>query len=338
LRNGYEHITDDRGPHAAETIWREAADALGAEMRRISTFLEFRLGSKTTRIGLQMTTPLTDRVSWLLMADKALTLELLAEAGIPVPKHVMVDAADLRSARAFLAQASPPLVVKPVESSGGSGVTGNVRTVRQLRAALTSAGRLDERVLVEQQVEGDSYRLLFLDGRLLDVIRRPLPQLTGDGTSTIEALLFREFERRIAAGGDAAGYKPPIVDLDCLFTLAAGGHRLGEVLQAGRSIVFKTATNYSGRDKTETVEASLVGGIVEPARRAAEVLGVRLAGVDVITTDPRRPLAETGGVVLEVNTPGLDHHYNVADPTRATRVAVPVLAALLGVDAPASRA
>ena len=40
--------------------------------------------------------------------------------------------------------------------------------------------------------------------------------------------------------------------------------------------------------------------------------------------------------MLEVNTtPGVHYHYHVLDPSRAARVAIPVLAAVLGVDAPA---
>ena len=63
---------------------------------------------------------------------------------------------------------------------------------------------------------------------------------------------------------------------------------------------------------------------------AAAAVGLRLAGVDVVTTDISRPLSETGGVVSEVNGgPGLHHHYLVADSARATPVAVPVLQKLI---------
>ena len=63
---------------------------------------------------------------------------------------------------------------------------------------------------------------------------------------------------------------------------------------------------------------------------AAACVGLRLAGVDLVTPSLEGSLAETGGVVLEVNcTPGLHHHYLVAEPDRATRVAVPILRRLL---------
>jgi D-alanine-D-alanine ligase-like ATP-grasp enzyme len=51
-----------------------------------------------------------------------------------------------------------------------------------------------------------------------------------------------------------------------------------------------------------------------------------VAGVDVITPDASQPLEQSGGVVAEVNgTPGIHHHYHVADKANATPVAVPIL-------------
>jgi len=170
--------------------------------------------------------------------------------------------------------------------------------------------------------------LLFLDGELLDTLRRTKPRVTGDGHSTIETLIFRESQRRVEAEGPS-GLKPFIVDLDCLFAIEHAGYRLDSVLQAGESIVVKSATNYNGPEETEAMPEQAVFAIVEPARRAAAALGVRLAGVDVVTTDPALPLHQTGGVILEVNAvPGLTHHYNVVRPSGATRIAVPILRAL----------
>jgi cyanophycin synthetase len=321
------------GPGASEQMWRDAAAELGADVRRLTpTFLEFRLGSATTRVAYEITTPFTDRVSWLLMNDKALSYRVLSEASFPIPEHVALDAADVHSADAFLERTTPPLVVKPAEGAGGAGIAGHVCTPAQLRAALHNAGRFDQQVIIERQVDGDSYRLLFLDGRLLDVIRRPLPRLLGDGLATVGELMLREYERRVTAGADAVGFKPFEVDHDVLFALERGGLRLNSILGAGDSVVIKTATNFSGPEQTETVHDGVGEEVIAPARQAAELLGARLAGVDIVTTDPRRPLGDTGGAILEVNMPGLAHHYNVRDRPRATRVAVPVLAALLGLD------
>lgn len=312
-----------------DTMWRQAAAELGAEVRELAPkLLEFRLGDTVTYVHGQ-TTPFADRVSIRVASDKLLSYRLLHEAGLAVPEHIVVDVRDTAGAAQFLDRFGVPCIVKPAEGGGGSGVTGEVRNKRQLHRALVYAGRFHERALIERQVSGDSYRILVLEGEVLDIIRRPRLRLRGDGHSTVEQLMFDEYERRIATNG-VAGLKPLAVDLDCLFALEGVGYRLDSVLEPGQEIAIKTATNFNGPEHSLTLSPPFPDALVEPARRAAGVLGVRLAGVDIVADDLDAPLEQSGGVILEVNpVPGLNHHYNVADPASAARVAVPILHALL---------
>jgi cyanophycin synthetase len=276
------------------------------------------------------TTSYADRVSIHVASDKLLAYRLLQRAGLPVAEHHVVDVTDLAAATAFLHQVGGACVAKPAHGGGGAGVSGEIRTRAQLRRALVAAGRYDDRAPIERQAAGDAYRVLLLDGEVLDVLRRTRPTVDGDGSSTIEQLLFREHARRANDQGPY-GLKPFVVDLDCLFTLETFGHTLRDVPALGTPVVVKTATNYNGPSASSTFPRPYPEALVEPAREAARVLGVRLAGVDIVTVDPSVPLAGCGGVILEVNPiPGLNHHYNVANPDDATKVCVPILRALLG--------
>ena len=254
-----------RGARVVEGMWQDAAAELGAEMVVLSpTLIEFRLGPAVARVS-QQTTPFSDPVSTRLADDKPLAYRILEEAGVPVPARAVVGAGDYAAAAAFAASTAPPFVLKPVQGAGGRGVAGQVRTLDQLKRALVHAGRFSPDVLIEQQAPGDSYRLLFLDGMLLDTLRRPQPRVVGDGLTTIESLIFREAQRRVE-DESASGLKPFIVDLDCLFAIEHAGYRLDSVLPPGESIVVKSATNYNGPDENETFPAEAAGGIVGPAR------------------------------------------------------------------------
>src|SRR5688572_32104639 len=46
-------------------------------------------------------------------------------------------------------------------------------------------------------IAGASYRLLYLEGRLIDAVRRDPPTVTGDGYSTIRRLIAHENRRRL---------------------------------------------------------------------------------------------------------------------------------------------
>jgi cyanophycin synthetase len=206
-----------------------------------------------------------------------------------------------------------------------------VRSADELRRAVFRASRSDERVVIERQAPGDVYRLLFLDGELLDEVRRLSPRVVGDGRSTIDELIAAENLRRVESRG-RAGLDVLVVDLDCVFTLERAGLGLRSVPAAGETVAVKTVSNENRAEDNETLPGdALADGLVEEARAAARAVGVRLAGVDLITPDPTRSLREAGGALIEVNgTPGLHHHYLVADPAAATKVAVPVLRHLLG--------
>jgi cyanophycin synthetase len=313
----------------SRTMWEAAARELEAEFRELSPGL-FRIQRNGVAVQLLgQRTPLADPVSTELASDKALARQLMAEAGVSVPESGVFAPRAFSSARTFLESAAGPCVVKPRWGAAGGGVTGSVSNADQLGQALRRAGTVAEDVLVERQVAGDHYRVLLLDGEVLDVLRRLHPRVIGDGASTIEQLMAAEYERRLATEG-LDGLKPLHVDLDCLFTLEASGLRLDTVLPAGVAARVKTATNNSSSRECTTFTAPVSPELIAHARAAAGALGVRLAGVDVLTTDPSVPLAESGGVVLEVNpTPGLWHHYNVTPTADATRVAVPILEALL---------
>ena len=324
------------GAHWREAIYREiwgnAATSLGAEMLPLSSgFLEIRREGLSTRVWQQFV-GLDDAVTLRLALDKPLVHRLLSAERVPVPAHSRMAFSDGRAALDFLARSGGPVVVKPASGTGGGGgTTADVSDARQLARARMRAARFSPEVLIESQAPGAVYRLLFLEGELIDVLRNHPPRLTGDGRSSVARLIARENERRMTGRG-RAGLTPLRVNLDTALALERAGRSLATVLAAGTTVDLQTVTNDNRVEDTETVREPLANDVVDTARAAAEAVGLRLAGVDVITSDPTRPLAETGGVVAEVNGhPGLHHHYLVADPARATDVAVPVLERLLEV-------
>ncbi len=73
--------------------------------------------------------------------------------------------------------------------------------------------------------------------------------------------------------------------------------------RAGAVIRLKQAINENAIQENEPASGLLSPEIVTAAVRAANLVGLRLAGVDVICRDPSLPLAKGGGVILEVNAP-----------------------------------
>lgn len=323
-------LAGERRNALVRSMWTTAARALGAEIEEIApNMFEVRRNGSAVRVFGQRT-PFADPVSDALASTKALAYDLLSQAGISTPDRMTTCAPADARAKAFLGSGSGACVVKPISGGGGGrGVTASVVSASQLARAIRLARVFSPDAMIEREVEGDHYRFLVLDGKVLDVLKRLQPSVCGDGVSTIEKLMLTEYERRIASE-TTAGLKPFSIDLDCLFTLDRQGLRLTSVPEAGGRVIVKGTSNISGPRECTTFRGPISASVRDEVLTAARVLGVRLAGVDVLSRDISQPLRATGGVILEVNSaPGLFHHYNVAEPEAASPVAETVLRALL---------
>jgi cyanophycin synthetase len=297
-----------------EQIWESAAAELGARFRKLGHGIcEISRDGLVTRVQ-QNCTAIDDFVTMTIALNKTLVYRLLAEEGLPIPRHVEFTLRTISRAAAFLEQAPGGYVVKPASGTGGGqGITTGIRTRRQLAWAALQAAEASGDILLEEQIHGDNYRLLYLDGVLLDAVERRPPGVTGDGRSTIRRLVEEANATRLRRGGTIAQVLISI-DKDMKHTLARQGLSLSSVPAAGAVVPVKTVVNQNFAGENVTVTDRLCPSIVEDGARAARCVGVRLAGIDVITPDPTRPLADTGGVILEINTtPGFHYHYHKND-------------------------
>jgi D-alanine-D-alanine ligase-like ATP-grasp enzyme len=287
---------------------------------------EIRKGEKSTRI-IRERVMLNDAISIEIAETKPLARRLLAAAGLAVPESCEFDPGRPEPAYRFLGEHEPPFVVKPTTASGGRGVTTNIRTPVQLDDAAMLAARFGPRLTIERQAAGEVYRLLVLADRVIDVVRRLRPRLSGDGKATIAQLIAAENRRRL---DDASSFVGLPIDFDCLFTLEAQGLKLSSVPAAGETFTPRTVTNYNAEFENERVNDRIGEELRVEALRAARCLNLRLAALDIVTTQLDRGLGESGGILLEVNpVPGLYHHYRVANESRTPNVAVEILQRLL---------
>lgn len=302
--------------------WEAAADALGAEFIELQPGLwEVRLGEARTRIAgdrVQLDNPVTLAVA----GDKELCYRFAARVDVRVPRHGVFWRGEHDAAWRMVSEDGHPFVVKPARgTSAGIGVTVGIRTRAELLDAMAVAAIRDDRVIVERLIPGETCRLLFLDGALVDAVRRRGVRLEGDGTRTVSQLL------------EAAGLQALERDRLSRSTLAAADLRLQSVPPAGTRVVVRGVPGSAPAvEEVRTVyDESITNHVnprlVEEASRMVAAVGTAWAGVDVVTLDPSLPLSSQGAL-LDVNTtPGILHHCRPGpDPCG---VAVRVLRRLL---------
>lgn len=297
-----------------QRTWREAAAKLGGTWTSLGSGIgEIEVDGRRTRV-MENVSEVDDPVTLAVLHDKPLVHRLLKDEDIAVPRHAAFTMGDLAPALAFLRSNDRDCVVKPAGGTGGGrGVTTGIRTVAHLARATAVAAVYGDELMIEEQLAGDNYRLLFLDGEMIDAFVRRLPTVVGDGKRTIGQLIRGVNDARLQAGANISQVLLS-VDFDVRRTLAKQDLSLRSVPATGQVVTVKTVVNENGGADNATATQLLCASIVEDCTRAVKALRVRFAGIDIVTPDPTVPLAESGGAVLEVNgTPNLYYHYKKKD-------------------------
>lgn len=246
--------------------------------------------------------------------DKAYAAYFLSRMGYPVPEgeaffsdhwaKTIGARRGLHVAARYAKRLGYPVIVKPNSLSQGSGVH-LVRTKRELMRAISEISKKDRVYLVQRRVPGDDYRIVVLDGQVISAYQRLPLTVTGDGRSTIAALLRRKQTAFETTGRDTViRFDDPRVSR----MLASQGLSRRSVLARGSRVALLPNANLStGGDAVD------VTGVLHPAwkrlcRRIARDMNLRYIGIDVMA---RGSLAEPPRdyTVLEVNAAaGLDNY------------------------------
>ena len=254
----------------------------------------------------------TSAIAESIAGDKELTKSLLASCGIPVPEGRVVDsAADAWEAAQDIGL---PIVVKPSDGNHGRGVSTNLNTQAEVEAAWELADREGSEVIVERFIRGNEHRLLIIGGKLVAAARGESASIVGDGKSTIAELINSQLnsDPRRGSGEDCPLNLLLIDEADdpgvILLELSRQGYTTESVPPAGKEVLVQRHGNVAF-DVTDLVHPS----VAATASLAARVVGLDIAGIDLVAEDISRPLAEQGAAIVEVNAgPGLLMHLKPA--------------------------
>jgi len=239
--------------------------------------------------------------------DKDLTKSLLQSCGVPVPEGRIVESAE--AAWEAANDIGMPVVIKPCDGNHGRGVFIELSQREEIESAYRMALREGTEVLVERYIAGTEHRLLIVGGRLIAATRGDSVSVMGDGVSTIAELIESQINsdpRR----GSTENHPLNLIRLDSAaqMEIAHQGYQRDSIAPAGIKVLIQRNGNHAFdvTDQVHPATASI-------ASLAARVIGLDIAGIDLVTSDISRPLNEQGGAIVEVNAgPSLLMHIKPA--------------------------
>lgn len=290
------------------TALAQAAQERDVPLRIIQGQQMLLLGWGKHRVRMWAT--ISDKTSLVgadISSDKSLTSRLLEESGIRVPRHYLVES--LSDALAAWRKLNRQVVVKPLCGHQGKGVTVGVHSVRELDTALRTAQAYGKRVMLEQQIRGREYRLLVVNGKMVACAERIPAYVRGDGQSSVRELICRvNRDVRRGDGHDKALTKIR-VDASVKAVLAKAGYSLDDVVPHGEIVYLRHSANLSTGGTAVDVTDIVHPDTKRLAERAATIVGLDIAGIDIIADN----IACEGVTVIEVNAaPGIRMHHSPA--------------------------
>ncbi len=249
----------------------------------------------------------TSAIAEDIACDKELTRQLLQACGVPVPEGQVV--ADAAEAWEVAREIGLPVVVKPVDGNHGRGVFTCLTTRAQIEAAHAVAMNEGSGVMVERFIQGDEHRLLVVGGRVVAAARGAAAQVVGDGKSTVRQLIESQLNSDPRRGSDE-DHPLNVIRLDSAvrLELQRQGLRGESVPEPGRTVLIQRSGNVS-IDETDAVHPDVAAQV----SLAARVVGLDIAGIDLVARDISCPLDVQQAAIVEVNAgPGLLMHLKPA--------------------------
>lgn len=272
-----------------------------------------QLGYGINQKRIQATTTVnTNMISVDIAGDKAATKKLLGDMGVPVPNGYRIrDIDDLEST---LDRVGYPAVIKPLDGNHGKGATIGIHNLEDAAVAFEKAKEYSRWVIVEQQLIGSDFRALVVNNRLIAVAKRIPAHVVGDGKRTITELV--EETNKDPRRGFGHENVLTLIDIDqqSLRCIRNAGYTEDSVLKKGEVLFLKTTANISTGGTAIDVTDEVHPENVFLFERIARIIGLDVAGIDIIADNVAQPLREIRGGIIEVNAaPGFRMHLSPSE-------------------------
>ena len=294
------------GPSTACIV--NAAEERGIPSIRLSegNLVQLGYGAKQRRIWTAETDS-TSAISETISRDKDLTKSLLASAGVPIPEGRTVtspeDAWDAAQDIGF------PVVVKPIDGNHGRGVFINLYTQQEIEAAYAIAIEEGSEVLVERHIVGDEHRVLVVGNKVVAAAKGESVWVAGDGKHSVRELIDIQINSDPRRGTSEEHPLNP-ARIDSAVELELTRQKLtGDSIPVIDQKVLIQINGNVAFDVTHLVHPDVASQVA----LAARVVGLDIAGIDLVTQDISKPMAEQNAAIVEVNAgPSLLMHLKPA--------------------------
>ena len=261
---------------------------------------------------------INNHASVAIVQDKGYASFFLKELGYNVPEEQtffsdklcskLIKKRNIDDGYSFAKNLGFPAIVKPNDLSKGI-LVAKVYNKEEYYQTAQQIFLKTSVLLIQKFYPGNDYRVVVLDGEIVSAYQRMPLSVIGDGKSSILEILHQKQTMFLQENRDIT------IDLDD-FRIATNLHRqkltLNSVIPQNTKIKILDNANLSSGGEAIDVTKQMHPDFQKLAISAIKDMGLRLGGVDIITSDITQPMQEY--VIIEINgAPGLEHYAAIGE-------------------------
>ncbi|MBL7155053.1 MAG: hypothetical protein ISS88_00920 [Candidatus Portnoybacteria bacterium] len=233
---------------------------------------------------------------------------------IPIPKTI--TAFSFPEAKREIRKIPLPLVIKDAQASQSRNLWVNISNLPEALSILKNlfSNLLTKAVIIQEFIRGKGFRILVLKDEILGIAQLIPPLLIGDGRSTIKRLI-KELERKIN--------RQIAIDQEMKDLIKTQGFSFSSILPTEQKLFLREYSKIREGGQIENLSLSLIHPeIKKMCLKAVKVVGLELAGLDIIAEDLSKSPKEQKIKFIEINgrTDIYIHHCpDKGQPVNVTR-------------------
>lgn len=277
---------------------------------RSQNFIGLTKNGKTEFIKQATRTSNDTYIAALVMENKQVTKRILEKKGIRIPKGQLYY--NKRDAIAGVSKINhQDIVVKPNNTNFGIGISilQKQQTKVEYEKAIINAFEYDSSILLEKFIPGKEYRFLIIENEVVAILHRVAANIKGDGIHSIKQLVALKNQNPIRGKGYIRPLEKILLgDVETKF-LALQGLNERSILKAGEIVFLRKNSNIStGGDSIDFTD-DIIDAYKKIAVEAAQAVGAKICGADIVIQDIHQPPTENNYAVIELNfNPALHIH------------------------------
>jgi cyanophycin synthetase len=229
-----------------------------------------------------------------LSNNKIKTSYLLKKNNIPVCNFYEWDndISTMQNMKIINNKLNYPLVVKYIYGERGNDVYTDINNKEYL---LNSINKLKKQkkneIMVEEQIEGNKYRIMVLNGQIIFACHHDAPKIIGNGNSTVKQLI-NNYSKNTGLQSIS------IINEELI---KQQGYKLNDVLEKNKVISVTNIISIINGGKEKYIEDSEIHpSNIAMFQKVNNVIGLNFSGIDYISNSLKEPYF-VNGKILEVN-------------------------------------